>query len=96
MGKLFWQINSSFDGTILMGTDSLEFLGQKLNVGNNSYICVVPGSREDADRFFIGLFPEGKVELPMSDLPWGSYWGCFFDKFGIQWMISHESKGGEQ
>src|SRR5688500_9359654 len=57
------------NGTILMGTDSLESLGQKLNVGNNSYICIVPDTREDADRLFNGLSPDGKVEMPMSDMP---------------------------
>jgi PhnB protein len=82
------------NGTILMGTDSLESLGQTLNVGNNSYICIVPDSREDADRLFNGLSPDGKVEMPMSDMPWGDYWGCFSDKFGVQWMISHNNNVG--
>ncbi len=84
------------NGTILMATDSLESMGQKLNVGNNSYICIVPDSREDADRLFSGLSADGKVEMPMSDMPWGAYWGCFADRFGVQWMISHETKEGAQ
>ena len=79
------------NGTMLMASDSLEAFGQKLNVGNNTYTCIVPDSREDADRLFKGLSADGKVEMPMADMPWGAYWGCFSDKFGVQWMISHEN-----
>lgn len=80
------------NGTMLMASDCLESMGQKVNVGNNTYTCIVPDSREDADRFFAGLSVDGKVEMPMADMPWGSYWGCFSDKFGIQWMISYDNK----
>jgi PhnB protein len=23
---------------------------------------------------------------------WGDYWGSFFDKFGVQWMVNCSSK----
>lgn len=23
------------------------------------------------------------VEMAMADMPWGDYWGCFREKFGI-------------
>ena len=80
------------NGTILMASDTLESLGQKLNVGNNTYTCIVPDSRDDADRFFNGLSAGGSVQMAMADMPWGAYWGCFSDKFGVQWMISHDNK----
>jgi PhnB protein len=80
------------NGTILMASDCLESMGQVVNVGNNTYTCIVPDSREDADRLFNGLSAGGKVEMPMADMPWGAYWGCFADKFGVQWMISHDNK----
>ncbi len=94
-GKIM-HISLPVGNAILMATDSLESMGQKLNVGNNSYICIVPDSREDSDRLFSGLSADGKVEMPMSDMPWGAYWGCFADRFGVQWMISHETKEGAQ
>ena len=81
------------DDTVLMASDSLESLGQKLNVGNNFYICINPDSREDADRLFNALSPDGKVEMPMTDMPWGAYWGSFADKYGVQWMINHQNEG---
>ena len=74
-------------GGMLMATDALESMGQKLNVGNNFYISLSPPTREDADRIFNGLSDGGKVEMPMSDMFWG-YFGSFSDKFGVQWMLN--------
>ena len=77
------------NGTILMGTDSLESMGQKLTFGNNFYIFLSPESKEEADRLFNGLSAGGKVEIPIQDKFWGDYWGSFADKFGVQWMVSY-------
>lgn len=74
-------------GGMLMASDTLESMGQKLAVGNNFYISLSPESREEADRIFGGLSNDGKVEMPLTDMPWG-YWGCFADKFGVQWMLN--------
>lgn len=74
--------------TILMGTDALESFGQKLNMGNNQYLSVSTASREEADRLFSELSAGGIVEMPMADMFWGDYFGSFFDKFGLGWMIS--------
>lgn len=81
------------EGNILMGTDSLESFGQKLNFGNNYYICISPDSRDDADRVFGSLSDGGKVEMPMTDMSWG-YFGSFADKFGAQWMIVFDPNEG--
>lgn len=75
-------------GTILMGTDSLESMGQKLTVGNNFSISINADSKEEADETFGKLSEGGKIEMPMTDMFWGDYFGMFSDKFGIQWMIS--------
>lgn len=72
----------------LMGTDSLESLGMKLNQGNNVYIFVAPGSKDEADRIFGALSAGGEIEMPMADQPWGDYFGSFRDKFGVLWMIN--------
>ncbi len=78
------------NGTILMATDSLESLGQKLTVGNNFYICLSPETKQEADRLFNGLSVGGKIEMPIQDMFWGAYWGAFTDKFGVQWMVSYD------
>jgi len=71
----------------LMGTDTVESIGQKTTFGNNCQIIVSPESREEADRLFAGLSDGGKVELPMQDMFWGAYYGAFADKFDVNWMI---------
>jgi PhnB protein len=80
------------NGLILMGTDALESMGQKLTVGNNFYISVEVESKDEADRLFEKLSVGGKIEMPMQDAFWGAYFGMFTDKFGIQWMIDYTYK----
>ena len=74
-------------GGMLMASDAVESMGQSLKQGNNVYISLTPETREDADRIFGGLSDGGKVEMKMSDMFWG-YFGCFTDKFGVQWMLN--------
>ena len=75
--------------TILMASDILPSVGHKLNTGNNNYISLHPGSREEADRLFNGLSVGGEVEMPMEDQFWGDYFGAFTDKFGVMWMVNY-------
>ncbi|MBI4650655.1 VOC family protein [Candidatus Desantisbacteria bacterium] len=74
---------------VLMATDTLESMGQKLVQGNNVYISVHPGSKEEADKIFNSLSAGGTIEMPIADQPWGDYYGSFRDKFGIQWMVDY-------
>lgn len=76
------------NGTLLMATDVLESMGQKLIAGNNHYLSISAENRAEADRLFTGLSADGKIEMPMADMSWGDYFGITADKFGIQWMIS--------
>jgi PhnB protein len=36
------------NGNVIMATDALESMGQKLTVGNNFYIAIAPESKEEA------------------------------------------------
>lgn len=78
------------NGNMLMGTDSLESLGQKLVQGNNHYFMLSVSGREEADDIFARLSVGGKIEMPLQETFWGSYYGSFTDQFGIQWMIDYE------
>src|SRR6478735_2525542 len=40
---------------ILMATDACEEMGFTLTQGNNSYICISPDSKEEADKLLHGL-----------------------------------------
>lgn len=75
---------------ILMATDTLESLGQKLNVGNNNYICLSPETKEEAEKIYEKLSAGGEIEMALGDVPWGSYFASFKDKFGVCWMIDFE------
>jgi PhnB protein len=78
------------NGNVLMGTDALESMGQKLTFGNNFYICLSPESKEESERLFNGLSAGGKIEMPLQDMFWGAYYGSFADKYGVQWMVNFE------
>lgn len=75
--------------TVLMATDTLASMGQKLNPGNNFYLSVSADSNAEADKIFSGLSEGGKVTMPMSKQFWGAYFGMLIDKFGIHWMVSY-------
>jgi PhnB protein len=77
---------------ILMGNDVPESMGAVNENENRSKIAISAESREEADKLFSGLSAGGNIEIPISDSPWGSYFGMFRDKFGIEWMIDFDSK----
>ncbi len=77
---------------ILMGNDVPEIMGPVNENENRSKIAISAESREEADKLFNGLSQDGNIEMPMSDSPWGSYFGMFRDKFGIEWMVDFDPK----
>lgn len=78
--------------TTLMANDVPEYMGRTNENENRSKISIKSESREEADRLFKGLSQDGNIEFPMSDSPWGTYFGMFRDKFGIEWVVEFESK----
>ena len=78
--------------SVLMGNDIPESMGHVSEEENRSKISVSAESREEADRIFSGLSAGGAVEVPIADSPWGSYFGMFRDKFGIEWMVDFDAK----
>lgn len=77
---------------LLMGNDVPEFLGQTNENENRSKIAIVAESKEEADKLFNGLSAGGQVEMPIGDSPWGSYFGMFRDKYGVEWMVDFAGK----
>ncbi len=75
---------------ILMGSDVPDFLGQVNENENRSKISITVESKEEADQLFYGLSAGGKIEMPIDNSPWGSYFGMFRDKFGIEWMVDFD------
>ncbi len=75
-------------GHLLMGCDVPESMGFSVNFGNNVYISLHTDSKAEADEFFEKLSEGGEVEMKMSDMFWGDYFGSLKDRFGIKWMIN--------
>ncbi|MFZ1790570.1 MAG: VOC family protein [Saprospiraceae bacterium] len=76
-------------GIRIMGTDMLESMGHKVQIGNNTTINLEPDSRAETDRLFNLLSQNATDIAPMQDMFWGAYWGCCLDQYGIRWMFNH-------
>lgn len=76
---------------MLMATDALESMGQRLTTGTNVTLSLHPDSKKEADRLYNALSAGGQPTMPMMDMFWGDYWGMLTDKFGIQWMVNYTS-----
>jgi PhnB protein len=76
-------------GTILMGSDRPAAMGPT-TTGNNVYISINTESEQEATRLFNRLSAGGQVTMPLEKAFWGSYFGMFTDKFGMQWMVSYD------
>ena len=77
--------------SILMANDVPEILGRTNENENRSKIVITAESKEEADKLFNGLSADGQIEMPISDSPWGSYFGMFRDKYGIEWMVEFDA-----
>jgi PhnB protein len=77
---------------VLMGNDVPEIMGQTNENENRSKISISAESKEEADKLFNGLSVGGQIEIPLEDSPWGSYFGMFRDKYGIEWMVDFDPK----
>ncbi len=77
---------------VLMASDTPESLGKHNENETRSKISISAESREEADNLFKGLSEGGQIEVPIADSPWGSYFGMFRDKYGIEWMVDFDPK----
>lgn len=78
--------------TCLMGSDTGGKWASNLKQGNNFSISINTDSKDEADKLFNNLSVSGQVIMPMDKPFWGTYFGMFTDKFGINWMISYDEK----
>ena len=77
------------NGHVLMATDALESIGQKVNVGNNITISLDLDSQEEAEKIYSQLMTNSPENSgPLAKMPWGALWGSCQDQFGIRWMVS--------
>jgi PhnB protein len=75
---------------MLMGNDVPESMGQTNENENRSKIVIFAESKEEADKLFNGLSAGGQIEGSIGDSFRGSYFGCFRDKYGIEWIVEFD------
>lgn len=76
-------------GTVLMGSDVPGSM-EPATASNNFSISISADSEEEAARLFEGLSAGGRVTMPFDKVFWGGKFGMLTDKYGIQWMVSHD------
>ncbi len=84
------QIVLPIGGNMLVGNDVPEFMGKVNENENRSKIMVAADSKEEAERIFGALSAGGEVEGAIGDSPWGTSFGMFRDKYGIEWIIEFD------
>ena len=77
---------------MLMANDVPEAMGKTNENENRSKIVISAESKEEADKLFSGLSVGGQIEGAIGDSLWGSYFGCFRDKYGIEWIVEFDAK----
>jgi PhnB protein len=82
----------SIGKNVLIANDVPESMGPTNENENRSKISISAESKDEADKLFNGLSAEGQIEMPISDSPWGSYFGMFRDKYGIEWIVDFDPK----
>jgi len=74
----------------IIANDVPESMGPVNEKENRSKISIGTESRAEAEKILTGLSAGGTVEMEMGDSPWGTYFGMFRDKFGIEWTVEFD------
>ena len=77
-------------GNMLMGTDTLESMGQTLKIGDHVSIAINPQNMDEAKQLFDGLAAGGEVQVALEKMFWGAWFGMLVDKYGIKWMVNYD------
>ncbi len=91
-GNKIMHIALPIGSSVLMANDVPEFMGRTNENENRSKIVITAGSKEEADKLFVGLSAGGEIEMPIDESPWGTWFGMFRDKYGIEWMVEFDPK----
>lgn len=77
--------------SVLMATDVLDSMNQKISAGDNFSISITVDSETEATRIFDALSERGEVIMPLGKEFWSDLFGICKDPFGIQWMINFKA-----
>jgi PhnB protein len=73
---------------LLMASDAMP--GMPFAVGNNVAVMLVCDSDEEVDTLFEKMKAGGREVMVPGDAFWGARFAMLTDRFGINWMLSHE------
>ncbi|MGC0154407.1 VOC family protein [Chromobacterium vaccinii] len=75
----------AFGANVLMISDTDRPVGpsQQISLSIN-----LDGDTATAEKVFAALSDGGQVTLPLHKTFWNALFGCFNDKFGVNWMIN--------
>lgn len=76
-------------GITLFMTDCIF---EPLNQGNGINLSLEFETEAEALEAFDKLAEGGNIKFPLQRQFWGALFGQLEDKYGVSWMISHESK----
>lgn len=74
----------------LFGNDVPERMGRTNEHEHRSKISISGETKEEAARLFNGLSSAGEIEIPFGDSPWGSCFGMFRDRYGLEWIVEFD------
>lgn len=77
------------NGTMLMGTDMLASLGQRLQHGNDFSLHIEADDAAEAQRLFDALSERGRVSMEPARTEWAEWFAGCTDRYGTEWMISY-------
>lgn len=52
------------------------------------YLLIEPDDPKEAERIFLALSENGKIQIPLQEMFWSVAYGSLIDKFGIPWEVS--------
>ena len=71
----------------LMGNDVPEMFGPTNENEHRSKIVIRAENKVEASQLFYKLSIDGVIEVPLDESTWGTFFGMFRDKFGIEWIV---------
>ena len=78
--------------SVLMGSDTPDQMGKHSEMETRSKISIGAETKEEAQNIYNGLSHGGQIEMPLNESPWGTYFGMFRDKYGIEWMVDFDAR----
>lgn len=76
-------------------SDGIKIMASDMNrskpiEGNTYSLCINCNSEDELNRFFSKLSAGGKINQPVSDMPWNAKYGDLTDKYGKNWILNFQ------